>query len=112
MYYFTLDLATLDGMLPQRIDDSVVREANRRLTPSHARNIQQYLEERDDWLLGSLLLGIAPDAVVFKPHEDDDGNEISPNFGRAAHPDQPGQHDADIRWAAPPPGHTGNPGPT
>ena len=81
VYYFTLDLATLDGLLPQRIDDSVVREANRRLTPSHARNIQQYLEERDDWLLGSLLLGIAPDAVEFKPHEDDDGNEISPNFG-------------------------------
>ena len=36
-YYFTLDLATLDGLLPQRIDDSVVREANRRLTPSHAQ---------------------------------------------------------------------------
>ena len=81
VYYFTLDLATLDGLLPQRIDDTMIREANRRLTPSHARNIQQYLEERDDWILGSLLLGIAPDAVEFKPHEDDDGNEISPNFG-------------------------------
>ena len=81
VYYFTLDLATLDGLLPQRIDDSVVREANRRLTPSHARNIQQYLEERNDWILGSLLLSIAPDAVEFKPHKDDDGNEISPNFG-------------------------------
>ena len=82
VYYFTLDLATLDGLLPQRIDDSVVREANRRLIPSHARNIQQYLEERDNWLLGSLLLGISPDAVEFEPYEDDDGNEISPNFGR------------------------------
>ena len=81
VYYFTLDLATLDGLLPQRIDDSVVREANRRLTPSHARNIQQYLEERDNWLLGSLLLGIAPDALEFDPYQDDDGNEISPNFG-------------------------------
>ena len=82
VYYFTLDLATLDGLLPQRIDDSVVREANRRLTPSHARNIQQYLEERDDWLLGSLLLGVSPDAVQFEPYEGDDGNEINPNFGR------------------------------
>ena len=81
VYYFTLDLATLDGLLPQRIDDSVVREANRRLTPSHARNIQQYLEDRDDWLLGSLLLGIAPDAVEFEPYQDDNGNEYSPNFG-------------------------------
>lgn len=82
VYYFTLDLATLDGLLPQRVDDSVVREANRRLTPSHARNIQQYLEGRDDWLLGSMLLGIAPDALEFEPYQDDDGNEYSPNFGQ------------------------------
>ena len=82
VYYFTLDLATLDGLLPQRVDDSVVREANRRLTPSHARKIQQYLEERDNWLLGSLLLGISPDAVEFEPYQDDDGNEINPNLGR------------------------------
>ena len=82
VYYFTLDLATLDGLLPQRVDDSVVKEANRRLTLSHARNIQQYLEERDDWLLGSLLLGISPYAVEFEPYQDDDGKDISPNFGR------------------------------
>ena len=81
VYYFTLDLAALDGLLPQRVDDSVVREANRRLTPSHARNIQQYLESREDWLLGALLLGIAPDALEFEPYQDEDGNEISPNFG-------------------------------
>ncbi len=81
VYYFTLDLAALDGLLPQRVDDSMVREANRRLTPSHARNIQQYLESRDNWLLGALLLGIAPDALEFEPYQDEDGNEISPNFG-------------------------------
>ncbi len=81
VYYFTLDLATLDGLLPQRIDDSVVREANRRLTPSHARNIERYLEERDDWLLGALLLGIAPDALEFDPYVDDEGNEYGPHFG-------------------------------
>lgn len=81
VYYFTLDLPTLDGLLPQRIDDTIVREANRRLTPSHARSIQQYLEGRDDWLLGALLLGIAPDATEFEPYQDAEGNEISPNFG-------------------------------
>ena len=81
VYYFTLDLAALDGLLPQRVDDSVVREANRRLTPSHARNIQQYLEDRDNWLLGALLLGIAPDGLEFEPYQDEDGNEVSPNFG-------------------------------
>ena len=82
VFYFTLDIATLDGFLPQRVDDSVVREANRRLTPSHARSIQQYLEDRDDWLLGPMLLGIAPDALVFEPYEDEEGNNISPDFGR------------------------------
>ena len=81
VYYFTLDLATLDGLLPQRIDDSVVREANRRLTPSHARNIQQYLEEWDGWLLGTLLLGIAHNALEFEPYQDQDGNEYSRDFG-------------------------------
>ena len=79
-YYFTLDLATLDGLLPQRIEDSVVKDVNRQLTPSHARNIQQYLEDKDDWLLGSLLLGIAPDALEFEPY-DIGGHVISPNFG-------------------------------
>ena len=26
VYYFTLDLAALDGLLPQRVDDSMVRK--------------------------------------------------------------------------------------
>ena len=81
VYYFTLDLATLDGLLPQRIDDAVVREANRRLTPSHARDIQHYLESSPNWLLGAMLLGIAPDALEFEPYQDQDGNVLSPDFG-------------------------------
>ena len=51
------------------------------MTPSHAREIQQYLEDRPDWLLGALLLGISPDALEFTPYQDQDGNEYSPNFG-------------------------------
>ena len=66
VYYFVLDMATLDGVLPQRVDDSIVKEANRKLTPSHAKNIQMYLGEKQDWLLGAMLLGIAPDAVEFE----------------------------------------------
>ena len=81
MYYFALDLETLDGLLPQRVEDNVVRDANRRLTPSHAKNIQGYLEEKDDWLLGALMLGIAPDAVDFAPYPDEQGEPVSPNFG-------------------------------
>lgn len=82
VYYFTLDIATLDGLLPQRVDDNVIKQANRRLTPNHAKNIQRYLEDRpDDWLLGAMLLGIAPDAVHFEPYESEDGELISDNFG-------------------------------
>lgn len=82
VYYFTLDIATLDGMLPNRVDENVIKQANRRLTPNHARNIQQYLEDRpDDWLLGAMLLGIAPDALHFEPYENEDGQLISDNFG-------------------------------
>ena len=79
VYYFALDLATLDGLLPQRVEDSVVKDANRRLTPSHAKNIQVYLDEKDDWLLGALMLGIAHDAVEFHPYGSDDGETA--NFG-------------------------------
>ena len=81
VYYFALDLETLDGLLPQRVEDSVVREANRRLTPSHAKNIQRYLEEEDDWLLGAMMLGIAPDAVDFEPYTDEQDQPETPNFG-------------------------------
>ena len=81
VYYFALDLGTLDGLLPQRVDDSVVRDANRRLTPSHAKNIQIYLEKEDNWLLGALMLGIAPNAVEFDPYQDEQGKSDNPNFG-------------------------------
>ena len=81
VFSFALDLPTLDGLLPQRIDEDVVRDVNRRLTPSHAKNIQRYLMgDNSDWLLGALLLGIAPDAVEFHPYPDQDG-EPSQNIG-------------------------------
>ena len=73
VYAFSLDLRTLDEMLPDRIDDRVVRDANRQLTPSHARKIQTYLQDRDNWLLGTLMLGIDPDAIDFQPYIADDG---------------------------------------
>ena len=80
VYYFALTLETLDGLLPQRVQDDVIVDANRRLTPSHARNIQAYLDKQDDWLLGAMMLGIAHDAVEFEPYENEAGT-ISQNFG-------------------------------
>ena len=74
VFSFALDLATLSGLLPERVDEELVKDANRRLTVSHAKNIQSYLlKERSNWVLGSLLLGIAPDAVEFAPYSDENG---------------------------------------
>ena len=69
VYAFSLDLTTLNTLLPDRVDDRIVKGANRQLTASHAKKIQIYLEERDDWLLGALMLGIAPNAVEFLPYQ-------------------------------------------
>ena len=71
VYAFSLDLETLNNLLPDRVDERVVKDANRPLTPSHAKDIQRYLEDRDKWLLGTLLLGISPDAVEFRSYMDD-----------------------------------------
>lgn len=80
VYYFALDLQTLDGLLPQRMDDHIVKDANRQLTQSHARDIQNYLRDRNDWLLGAMLLGISQKAVEFESYEDENGQR-NINFG-------------------------------
>ena len=75
-YSFIMSLGELDGFLPERVDDRVIREANRRLTPAHARDIEAYLGSNpDSWVLGALMLGISPDAVTFTPFADASGIE-------------------------------------
>lgn len=74
VYAFALDIATLDEALPDRVDDRVIKDANRPLTLSHAKKIQEYLEERSDWLLGTMMLGITPEAIEFLPYQEDDGS--------------------------------------
>ena len=74
VFTFALDLAQLNSLLPQRVDEDVVKDANRRLTPSHAKQIEQYLKQQADWVLGAMLLGIDPDALHFIPFSDEDGN--------------------------------------
>ena len=77
VYAFALDLEIIDSLLPDRVDERVVKDANRPLTPSHAKDIQKYLENRTDWLLGTLLLGISPDAVDFKSYRADSDTDFS-----------------------------------
>ena len=76
VYACVLDLPALNTRLPDRIDDKVVRDANRQLTPSHARRIQTYLAERDDWVLSALMLGVRPEAVEFDPYTEDGGGPM------------------------------------
>ena len=80
VFTFALDLAQLDSLLPQRVDEEMVKDANRRLTLSHAKRIEQYLDQQEDWVLGGILLGIEPEAVNFIPFRDE-GGEPSPSFG-------------------------------
>ena len=76
VYACVLDLPALNTRLPDRVDDKVVKDANRQLTPSHARRIQTYLAEREDWVLSALMLGVPQEAVKFLPYVEDDGAPI------------------------------------
>ena len=73
VYACVLDLTALNTRLPDRLDDKVVKDANRPLTPTHARHIQTYLSERPDWVLSALMLGVPEAAVEFRPYIEDDG---------------------------------------
>ena len=73
VYACVLDLPALNARLPDRVDDKVVKDANRQLTPSHARRIQTYLADREDWVLSALMLGVPQEAVKFHPYVEDDG---------------------------------------
>ena len=68
VYACVLSLPALDTKLPDRLDDKVVKDANRQLTPSHAKRIQTYLSERDDWVLSTLMLGVPSRTVEFRPY--------------------------------------------
>ena len=77
VYACVLDLSTLDHRLPDRVEDAVVRDANRQLTPSHARRIQAYLAERPDWVLSTLMMGVSPEAVEFAPYIEEEGASMT-----------------------------------
>ena len=73
VYACVLDLPALNARLPDRIEDKVIKDANRQLTPSHARRIQTYLAEREDWVLSALMLGVPQEAVKFRPYVEHNG---------------------------------------
>lgn len=68
VYTFSLELEKLNRLFPERVDDRMVSEANRQLTATHAKGIQDYLEKRPDWVLGTFMLGVKPEAIAFQPY--------------------------------------------
>ena len=48
-----MSLGEIDGFLPERLDEKVIDQANRKLTISHARDIEKYLDDHaETWVLG------------------------------------------------------------
>lgn len=67
VYGFALSLRELNGFLPRRVDDDIVKDVNRRLTPSHADAIRGYFWEQPAWLSGGIMIAIDPELIEFEP---------------------------------------------
>ncbi|MDD9954837.1 MAG: DGQHR domain-containing protein [Anaerolineaceae bacterium] len=81
VYSLVLDLGTLDGLLPEDVDPDQIKDANRRFNKDHSKRIEEYLYETDQWVLGSILLGINPSYCSFEPYYLEDG-EPSDTMGQ------------------------------
>ena len=68
VYYFGLSIAQFDDVLPEEVDAKVIRESQRRFIPSHAKSIEEYLQDTDKWILGPVTLCIDPRFVEFEPY--------------------------------------------
>ncbi len=73
-YSLVMDLGSLDDNVPDFVSRERIEKANRRFIDEHARRIADYIYDVDDWVLGAILLGIAPEAVKFVPFLHDDGS--------------------------------------
>lgn len=70
-YSLVMDLGTLDSTVPSFVNPDRIDRANRRFNATHSRKIAEYIYDIDDWVLGSIMLGIDPDYVEFVPYEDE-----------------------------------------
>ena len=93
-YSTVMSLEFLDEHLTDRFSRERIQEANRRFHPSHQKKIEDYLYESDDWVLGSILLGINPSRVKFNPYLTESGQPTS--LGNLSLPRVPGLVSARI----------------
>ena len=73
VYSLILDLGTLDGLLPEDVDPDQIKDANRRFNKDHSKRIEEYLYNSEQWVFGSILLGINPSYCSFEPFDLEDG---------------------------------------
>lgn len=59
-------VADLLAIIPERANPDVIQDANRRLYIPHAKNIGDYLLEREDWILGPIMAGVPADALEYQ----------------------------------------------
>lgn len=84
-YSMVMSLGMLDSCISAEVSPKHIVKANRRFNQSHADKIADYLYDRteyhdkdkseseSDWVLGAILLGIAPRYVSFEPYQASDG---------------------------------------
>ena len=80
-YSLVMDLGTLDNKVPSFINKNRIERANRRFNATHSQKIAEYIYDTEDWVLGSIMLGIDPDYVEFEPYHEDDG-QLSESLGQ------------------------------
>ncbi|MCY4022379.1 MAG: DGQHR domain-containing protein [Anaerolineaceae bacterium] len=93
-YSTVMRLDFLDEHLTDRFSRERIQEANRRFHPSHQKKIEDYLYETDDWVLGSILLGLDPSRVNFQSYLTESGQPTP--IGSLSLPRVPGLTSARI----------------
>ena len=78
VYSSVLSLHDIDQYLPTRVEAEIAQavDANRPLTLTHARKIQDYLAKQEQWLSGTMMLGIDPKHIEFQPWQDPAGRAV------------------------------------
>ncbi len=72
-YSLFMNLGMLDSNVPNFVNPDRIERANRRFNATHSKKIAEYMYEREDWVLGAILLGIDPTYVEFEPYPENNG---------------------------------------
>ena len=82
VYSFTATLSEINNLLPNRDPETEtkVSQANRGLTLSHARDIQNYLAKHREWLMSSISTYVDSEYTKFTGYPEPDGT-LNPEIG-------------------------------